>query len=206
MTESTTVQIDRCLARLTTGDPAARAELLRLAEDRLRDLTSRLLGGFPRVRKHFDDTTGVMNEAYLKLHLSVAEVKPLTAREFLGLASLEVRRVLLDQIRKIIGRGNTPRPGVAALAAPGGEGEGGAAEPGVSEEENSRLGMVMDLLEAVNALPDEHREVVHLLFYQGLTQVEAAEVMGVSKDTVKRRWAEARVRLSDKLKAFDVPA
>ena len=62
MTEATTVQIERCLGRLTTGDPAARAELLRLAEDRLHDLTSRLLGGFPRVRRHFDDTTGA---AYL---------------------------------------------------------------------------------------------------------------------------------------------
>ena len=44
----------------------------------------------------------------------------------------------------------------------------------------------------VEALPDEEREVVGLLFYEGLTQQEAATVLGVSLRTVKRRWQSAR--------------
>ena len=38
-----------------------------------------------------------------------------------------------------------------------------------------------------------------LLYYQGLTQAEAAEVLGVSERTVKRRWQAARLALHDAL-------
>ena len=203
MSESTTVQIDGCLGRLGS-DTAARDELITLAHERLRDLTSRLLGGFPRVRKHFEDTTGVLNEAYLKLHRSVGEVKPPTTREFLGLASLEIRRILLDQIRKLIGRGETPHPAPVSLSQLGNRDGTGGFEPPIHDREREHLELVSDLLEAVNALPEELREVVHLLFYQSLTQPEAAALLGVHKDTVKRRWAEARIRLAEKLDAFDV--
>jgi RNA polymerase sigma-70 factor (ECF subfamily) len=51
----------------------------------------------------------------------------------------------------------------------------------------------------VGALPDEEREVVGLLFYEGLTQDEAAHVLGVSLRTVKRRWQSARCRLHEAL-------
>ena len=36
-----------------------------------------------------------------------------------------------------------------------------------------------------------------LLFYEGLTQEEAAKVLGISLRTVKRRWQSARCRLYD---------
>jgi RNA polymerase sigma-70 factor (ECF subfamily) len=48
----------------------------------------------------------------------------------------------------------------------------------------------------VDALPCEARETFDLLWYQGLTQAEAAEVLGVSEPTVKRRWRAARVQLA----------
>jgi RNA polymerase sigma-70 factor (ECF subfamily) len=51
----------------------------------------------------------------------------------------------------------------------------------------------------VEALPDEEREVVGLLFYEQLTQQEAATVLGVSLRTVKRRWLSARCLLREKL-------
>jgi RNA polymerase sigma-70 factor (ECF subfamily) len=51
----------------------------------------------------------------------------------------------------------------------------------------------------VEALPDEEREVVNLIFYEALTQEEAAHVLGVSLRTVKRRWQSARCRLYEKL-------
>jgi RNA polymerase sigma-70 factor (ECF subfamily) len=38
--------------------------------------------------------------------------------------------------------------------------------------------------------------VVGLLWYVGLSQVEAASVLGVSVRTVKRRWQEARIALA----------
>jgi DNA-directed RNA polymerase specialized sigma24 family protein len=41
----------------------------------------------------------------------------------------------------------------------------------------------------------EEREAFDLLFYQGLTQAEAATVLEVSERTIKRRWQAARLRL-----------
>jgi predicted DNA-binding protein (UPF0251 family) len=44
--------------------------------------------------------------------------------------------------------------------------------------------------------------VVHLLFYQELTQVEAAELLAVDPSTVKRRWRSARLKLCDALEGL----
>jgi RNA polymerase sigma-70 factor (ECF subfamily) len=48
-------------------------------------------------------------------------------------------------------------------------------------------------------MPDDEREVFDLLWYQGLTQVEAAAVIGVTDRTVKSRWRSARLRLHEAL-------
>ena len=43
------------------------------------------------------------------------------------------------------------------------------------------------MLEAIDRLPEDEREVFGLVRIQGLTQAEAAEVLGVSSKTVQRR-------------------
>jgi RNA polymerase sigma factor (sigma-70 family) len=45
-------------------------------------------------------------------------------------------------------------------------------------------------------LPEEERSVFDLLYYHDLSQAEAAELLGVSVPTIKRRWAAARMRLA----------
>jgi RNA polymerase sigma factor (sigma-70 family) len=49
--------------------------------------------------------------------------------------------------------------------------------------------------ERVKALPPPLREAFELVFYNGLTRKAAAEVLGVSEKTVRRRWYEARDRI-----------
>jgi DNA-directed RNA polymerase specialized sigma24 family protein len=53
--------------------------------------------------------------------------------------------------------------------------------------------------EGVDKLPDEQREVFDLLWYQELSQEEAAGVLGMSVPTVKRRWRDAKMELIDVL-------
>jgi RNA polymerase sigma factor (sigma-70 family) len=48
----------------------------------------------------------------------------------------------------------------------------------------------------VERLPEEYREVFGLIWYNGLTHEEVAEVLGVSVRIVKRRWQEARIALA----------
>jgi RNA polymerase sigma-70 factor (ECF subfamily) len=58
--------------------------------------------------------------------------------------------------------------------------------------------------EAVERLPMEEREVLGLLWYQGMTHAQAAEVLGVATKTVQRRWASARLLLQDALNGEDL--
>lgn len=52
----------------------------------------------------------------------------------------------------------------------------------------------------VSVLPEEQREIVNMLFYEGLTQDEAAAILGISIRTLKRRWQETKLLLGEKLR------
>lgn len=52
---------------------------------------------------------------------------------------------------------------------------------------------------AVEELPDSEKEVVDLLWYQGLKQQDAADLLKVDVKTVKRRWRAVKLKLATKL-------
>ena len=54
--------------------------------------------------------------------------------------------------------------------------------------------------EQVRRLPADEREVIDLLFYQELTQAEAANLLHVTVRTVQRRWQSALLELHRVLK------
>ena len=148
-----------------------------------------------------EETAGILSELILRLHAALDEVKPTSVRQFVGLAALEIRRVLLDRIRKMEGRGKESRPQKQSLDAGS---EGGAPGPAIADDDfnEERRTLALDLLEAVGHLPVDEREAVELLFFQGYSQPEAGEILGVHEDTVKRRWSRARVKLAEQLSAF----
>ena len=53
------------------------------------------------------------------------------------------------------------------------------------------------MLDAIDGLPSEEREVFDLIRIQGITQTEAAEVLGVSVMTVKRRLKRGLLILTE---------
>src|SRR5262249_36730649 len=55
------------------------------------------------------------------------------------------------------------------------------------------------MLRAIGDLPEDEREVFDLVRVQGITQAEAAEVLGVSTATVKRRLSRGLRLLSERL-------
>lgn len=191
------------LDKLIAGDERAKNELIDLAYERLKIVARKLLNTHDPVRGE-EETAGVVNEAYSRLHSSLDEVKPQSVRQFMGLAALEIRRVLLDKIRQIHGRGKKRRPKRVSIdARPDGSDNSAAghdfADP---DHDSARQQMALDLLEAIDKLPDDEREVVELLFFHGWSQVEAAGLLKVEESTVKRRWARARVKLAEKLVVF----
>jgi RNA polymerase sigma-70 factor (ECF subfamily) len=55
------------------------------------------------------------------------------------------------------------------------------------------------MLEAIDCLPEDEREVFDLVRIQGLTYAEVAGVVGVSEKTVQRRLNRARLLLAEQL-------
>src|SRR5947209_2117063 len=95
-------RIQGCLERLRAGDPSARDELFRQAGGRLERLARRMLRDFPGVRR-WAQTGDVLQSALVRLLRALAEVRPASAREFLGLAAEQIRRELLDLARHYYG-------------------------------------------------------------------------------------------------------
>jgi RNA polymerase sigma-70 factor (ECF subfamily) len=82
-----------------------------------------------------------------------------------------------------------------------GSADGPATAPSAQDTmyDPGRLAAWTDFHRAVDHLGEADRELFDLLWYQGLTQAEAAAILGVTERTVNSRWLAARVRLSDAL-------
>src|SRR5262245_2739234 len=186
---SQTVQIQACLDRLRGGDEAARDELLGCACDRLRNLARKMLKGYPNVHR-WEQTDDVLQNAALRLHRTLRQIPVETSRDFFRLAAVNIRRELLDLAKHHYG----PLGQGARHASQPDRGSGGL-DPSDPVDDPRRLAAWGEFHRQIDALPDEEREVFDLLWYQGLSQAEAAELLGVSDRTIKRRWQAARLRL-----------
>jgi RNA polymerase sigma-70 factor (ECF subfamily) len=92
--------------------------------------------------------------------------------------------------------------GAHHLTHPDGQASGAPAYEKVSEsQEPLSLAVWSEFHRRVQDLPEEQREIVGLLFYQELTQAEAADILHVTVRTVQRRWHAALLELHDILKA-----
>jgi RNA polymerase sigma-70 factor (ECF subfamily) len=184
--------LQQLLPRAAAGDEAAVDALLRHCGDRLTTLTRRMLGDFQRLRR-WVETDDVLQNALLRLLAALRSVRPETPRAFFALASLQLRRELIDLARHFYGP-----EGIGAnhdSPAPAGSGGPGRHDPADVRQEPASLARWAELHELMDGLPPEEREVIGLLFYQGLSQAEAAEVLNVSLRTVQRRWHDALCRL-----------
>ena len=177
---------------LRAGRTEARAGLLEHARERLHRLASQMVRRFPRVRQ-WVETEDVLQNATLRLLRALDDIQPATAREFFGLASLQIRRELLDLARQLSG------PACSAQLPQGWHSESAALDITDETFDPAALAEWTEFHEHVGTLPDELREVVDLVFYQGLSQPDAAELLGVSVRTIQRRWNSARVRLHERL-------
>jgi RNA polymerase sigma-70 factor (ECF subfamily) len=184
--------LQELLDRACTGDAAALDALLRHTSERLTSLTRRMLGSYERVRR-WAETDDVLQNALVRLLAALREVKPQTPRDFLALATLQIRRELIDLARHYYGPEGIGAHHDSQAARP-------SSAPGLEAKSDLRdepgaLAQWSELHQQIDALPAEEREVVGLLFYQGLTQAEAAQVLNISLRTLQRRWHTALCKL-----------
>jgi RNA polymerase sigma factor (sigma-70 family) len=177
--ENTTVVVQRYLDELAGGSPAepvVRA-LLDRAVRRLGQLCAVMLHrSYPRLAQpplnlQADEMLGAVVERLLK---ALREARPADVRQFFALAGQHMRWELNDIARRL-----DERPDVVELR-----------DEIVPAAFSSDTGLTPDarrILEAIDQLPEDEREVFDLVRIQGISQAEAARVLGVSPMTVMRR-------------------
>lgn len=82
--------------------------------------------------------------------------------------------------------------------------EGVRSEEPSPEEVSHRSGLREKFKEALHRLSPEHREVLHLAYYEDLPLKEIAEILGCPVNTVKTRMFYARRRLRQILEEMGV--
>jgi RNA polymerase sigma-70 factor (ECF subfamily) len=165
-------------------------ELVASSVNRLHLLcTSLLFRSYPRLtlpplNLRSDEMLSAVVERLLK---AMREVRPQTVRQFFGLASQHMRWELNDLARRLDENTAAVELRDSLVPAPP-ETDGSLVTP------NARR-----MLEAIEQLPEEEREVFNLVRIQGLTQPEAAALLGVSAKTVQRRVNRGILLLSERL-------
>jgi RNA polymerase sigma-70 factor (ECF subfamily) len=187
-----TMLLQGLIARVRQGDEAARRELIRCAYDRLRRLAAVVLNeSFPRLKKapSLVDTTDLANEVALKLYEALDDVRPESLHDFLRLAAQRMRWLLLDLARRADRSEARQRESAPAVVEPD------SATKSLPESLSA-------LYRQIDGLPEKEREVVDLLYFHGLSQAEAAALLGVAERTVRPLWTSAKVKLFEALKDF----
>ena len=189
--EHTTAVVQRYLDELggdSPAEPIVRA-LLDRAVRRLHLLCATLLHrSYPRLTQpplnvQADELLGAVAERLLK---ALREARPRTVRQFFALANQHMRWELNDLARRLDNQPAAVELREGLVPAPASSGSGLTPDG-------------LRMLQAIDELPEDEREVFDLVRIQGMTQVEAAQLLGVSTVTVKRRLNRGLRLLAEQL-------
>jgi RNA polymerase sigma-70 factor, ECF subfamily len=176
---SETTQLLRAWA---SGDPGALARLTPRVYDELRRIAGHLMQDERPGRTI--QTTALVHEAYLKL-IDVTSVDWQHRAHFFAVSAQIMRHILLDRARRRVAvkrGGAVPRLNLDEV-------------PDIGSGRARELVALDDALNALAKVDPRKAQVVELRFFAGLSVEEAAEVLKVSSDTVKRDWRLARAWL-----------
>jgi RNA polymerase sigma-70 factor (ECF subfamily) len=137
----------------------------------------------PPLNVQADELLGAVAERLLK---AMREARPQSMRQFFGLANQHIRWELNDLARRL-----DEQPAAVGLC-----------EEIVPAPASSVSGLTPDsrrMLQAISELPEDEREAFDLVRVQGMTHTEAAQVLGVSAVTVKRRLNRGLRLLTEQL-------
>ena len=137
----------------------------------------------PPVNLQSEEMLSALVERLLK---AFARARPRTVRQFFALAGQHTRWELNGLARALDKRGHNVEAFEQLIPA-----------PAISDSCLSPNGRRM--LEAIDELPADEREAFDLVRIQGLTHVEAAELLGVATKTIRRRLDRGLMLLTERL-------
>jgi len=136
------------------------------------------------------DTTGLVNECYLKL-IATSRLTPADRGHFLAYGSQVMRSIIVDAAR------------ARAAERRGGGLPNATLSPEIAIQsalpEDEVLG-IHKALHELAILEPRLVEVVEMRYFGGLTEAEIAEAMDLSERTVRRDWEKAKILLAAVLK------
>ena len=174
------------LSRWRSGDQDAADALIALVYEDLHRIAAREMRR--EQGEHTLQTTALVHEAYLRIDRS-EEIDWRDRAHFFAMAATQMRRVLVDHARRK--RSEKRGGGLVRLSLI--DSDGGAV--GIDE----RLLAVDEALGRLEAFDARAAKVVELRFFGGLSEVEAAEALRISRATLKRDWDFARTWLTRQL-------
>ncbi len=181
-----TPQITRLLRDWSSGDEEALNVLMPLVHRELRLLARQHL----RHERHERtlQATALVSEAYLRL-LELKQIQWEDREHFFAVSARLMRRILVDaaRTRRAQKRGDG-QPSMPLEAA-----------QGAHRDAESELLFVDEALQSLQAVDKRKAQVVELRVFMGLSVEEAAGVLGVSEETVKRDWRLAKAWLKREL-------
>jgi RNA polymerase sigma factor (TIGR02999 family) len=175
-------EVTRILEAIEHGDPKAADELLPLVYEELRRLAGAKMAR--EAQEHTLQATALVHEAWIAL-TGNKEVKWDGRAHFFGAAAEAMRRILINNARHRHARrhgGGQQRLDIQELEIAG---------AGKDEE----MLAVDEALEKLAAHDPVKAELVKLKYFVGMSNEEAAAVLGISEPTVKRYWTYARAWL-----------
>jgi len=181
MPEDQSGPITELLHRWMEGDEEALRALVPLVYKELRRLAHYHLQS--ERTDHTLQSTGLVHEAYLRL----AGGEPGELRDrahFIAVASRLMRQILVDYAR---GRRASKRDGGCRIAF-----DDLVALPVSGDAELLALD---DALDELSRIDERQGKIVEMKFFGGLSAPEISAVMGISRATIDREWATARVWL-----------
>lgn len=150
------------------------ANLKALARNRLR-----LSSGFTLL-----DPTGLVHQSYLRLiEAGTTGINAGTRAQFFAYASRVMRSVIVDLARE---RSSQKRGSGEVLRL-----NTRIIEGAIVDDDDPLF--VSDALDTLRLREPRLAQVVEMRFFGGLTEVEIAELLGVSERTVRADWQKARV-------------
>jgi RNA polymerase sigma factor (TIGR02999 family) len=179
-------RVTELLVQWSHGNDAALVELTPLVYEELRRVAHRYLSG--QRPNHTLQTTALVNEAYLRL-ADQTNPRWQNRAHFFAVAARAMRQILVSyartqQAQKRGGGAFKVDLNEAALVSP---------------EQSQQLIDLHEALEQLGTLDSRKAQVVELKYFGGLNYDEIAEVLKISRVTVRRDWEFAKVWLYTEL-------
>ena len=191
MCEDQPGQVTALLRHWKQGDQEAVNVLLPLVYKELRRLAHYHMQS--ERDDHSLQSTALVHEAYLRL-MGGQPVELQDRAHFIALASRAMRQILVDYARS---RGANKRDGGCRIDYDD--------LHFLPVQRDSELLALDDSLAELSRIDERQAKIVEMKFFGGLSSPEVSQVLGISRATVDRDWATARVWLHRQMSRMATP-